>query len=81
MTAPIGLDGLVEGLEGQDGLYGLLRGGGGRGGAAGCRSLHGHEYEGDGSGEDEGSLHVVTVGKFKFLKGVVAFSTYKARSG
>ena len=30
-------------------------------------ALHGVAHEGDGSGEDEGSLHVVAVGKFKLL--------------
>ena len=45
----------------HEGLEGLLRGG-----AAGCRALHGDEHKGDDSGEDEGSLHVVALGKFKF---------------
>ena len=36
------------------GRYGLVRRG-----AAGCRALHGDEHEGDGSGKDEGGLHVV----------------------
>ena len=35
-------------------------------GAAECRALHGDEHEGDGSGKDEGGLHVFAVGKFKF---------------
>ena len=46
----------------HEGCDGLVRGGG----AAECRALHGDEHKGDGSGKDEGGLHVVAVGKFKF---------------
>ena len=49
----------------HEGCDGLVRGRGG--GAAKCRALHRDEHEGDGSGKDEGGLHVVAVGKFKLL--------------
>ena len=39
----------------HEGRHGLVRGGG----AAECRALHEDEHEGDGSGKDEGGLHVV----------------------
>ena len=46
----------------HEGFDGLVRGGG----ATECRALHGDEHKGDGSGKDEGGLHVVAVGKLKF---------------
>ena len=52
---------VVEGVA-NEGCDGFVRGGG----AAECRALHRDEHEGDGSGKDEGGLHVVAVGKFKF---------------
>ena len=52
---------VVNEVVAHEGLDGLVRGG-----AAGCGAIHGDEHEGHSSDEDEGSLHVVALGKFKF---------------
>ena len=52
---------VVNEVVADEGLDGLVRGG-----AAGCGAIHGDEHEGHSSDEDEGSLHVVALGKFKF---------------